>query len=168
MFSSNYSHFEIQIKPPSICYTASHTVSTAVRGRLMQEHLTGRQENETKETKNRENPAESAGGGQSSRGSTRTCQSSRRDNKSDTERRPGPLWGSATHILTAHHSSRPVAGQIVNPAGRGYMATSDVSHLPSIKHTERWFGFSFPLHPPHSLCSSNASETFQWVMQPDF
>lgn len=124
------------------------------------------QHDTNKRDKNMENPPKSAGSRQSSRGSAGTCQSSRRDNKSDTERRPGPLWESATHILTAHHSGRPLAGPIINPAGGGYMVTSDASHLPSIKHTGRRFDFS--THVTHYAAASRQLKTFQRRMKRDF
>lgn len=67
------------------------------------------------------------------------------------------LYGRAPPIYWLHIIA---ASQIINPASRGYMETCDASPLPSIKHTGRLFGFSFPLHPCYSLCSIKATGNF--------
>lgn len=110
-----------------MCYTAANTTPRWTQWNPFDagtcSKVAGQLENWNKRCKNLtgKKPPKNAGRRRSGGASVRTSERSQQDNKSDTERRPGPLWESATHILTAHHSSRPLAGQIINPACRGYM-----------------------------------------------
>lgn len=53
--------------------------------------------------------------------------------------------GCATHILTAHHSSPPVVGWIINPISRRYMGLN-MCHTPAF--LQPTYMLSFPILNP--------------------
>lgn len=130
-------------------------------------NTTGRSQNNQRWQK-QVHKAKTVAASESDRGFTRTSGLSRCDNKSDTERRPRPLWRSATHILTAHHSSRPLVGQIVNPISKGYMGLLMCHTCLFIKPDTICFAISFTIN--HDICIAALiwPETSDREQSPDF